>query len=344
VALRIALLAVLLSSVSFTVSACASPSDGTSLATALSDDEFWRLSTTLSEPAGAFKHSDNLVSNELLFAHTIQLLRPRGGVYIGVGPEQNFSFIARLEPVLAFIIDIRQENRLLHLLYKALFEASADRADFVSRLFSRDRPGGLDRDTSVDDLFSAYAAVRPSPALQAATARLVRERLLDARRVPLSNDDLAAVDGILAAFYADGPDIHYGRLLPPTAAGPSYRALMTARDVRGQSRSYLATEEAFAFVKALHTRNLIVPVVGDFSGPTAIRRVGDYIRERGGTVSAFYGSNVQVYLTNQQLAAFCGNLATLPYDSRTWFIMNKGHQRFTVKLEACRPGSANSRR
>jgi hypothetical protein len=329
---------------SFAASACASSSDGAKLANALSDDEFWGLSAALSEPAGVFRHSDNLVSNELLYTHTIQLLRPRGGVYIGVGPEQNFSFIARLEPVLAFIIDIRQENRLLHLLYKALFEASADRAEFVSRLFSRERPRGLDRDTPVDELFRAYEEVRPSPALQAATARLVRERLVDARRVPLSDGDLAAVDRILAAFYADGPDIHYGRLLPPTAAGPSYRALMTARDVRGQTRSYLATEEAFAFVKDLQARNLIVPVVGDFSGPTAIRRVGDYIRERGGTVSVFYGSNVQVYLTNQQLAAFCGNLATVPYDSRTWFVMNKGHQRFTVKLEACRAASANRRR
>ena len=87
----------------------------------LSDEEFWNLSTRLSEPPGAFRHSENLVSNEELFPHTIRLLRARGGVYIGVGPEQNFSYIARIRPSMAFIIDIRQENRNLHLLYKALF-------------------------------------------------------------------------------------------------------------------------------------------------------------------------------------------------------------------------------
>ena len=72
-----------------------------------------------------------------------QVARPSGGVYIGVGPEQNFSYIARLRPAMAFIIDIRRENLNLHLFYKALFEVSSDRADFVSRLFSRPRPTGI---------------------------------------------------------------------------------------------------------------------------------------------------------------------------------------------------------
>ena len=90
---------------------------------------------------------------------------------------------------------------------------------------------------------------------------------------------------------------------------------MTATAMPGASaRSYLATEDAFAFVKDLHARNLIVPVVGDFGGPSAIKGVGDYIRQQGSVVSAFYGSNVEVYLTNQQMAAFCANLAALPYD------------------------------
>ena len=76
-----------------------------------------------------FRQSDNLVSNEALFAHIIQRLHSSGGVYVGVGPEQNYSYIAGLHPVMAFIIDIREENRNLHLMYKALFEASIDRAN-----------------------------------------------------------------------------------------------------------------------------------------------------------------------------------------------------------------------
>ena len=317
--------------------ACASVPDSSTLPAALSDEDFWRLSTEMSEPAGAFRHSDNLVSNEAQFAQTVGLLRPRGGVYIGVGPEQNFSFIARLQPALAFIVDIREENRHLHLMYKALFGLSIDRADFISRLFSRERPAAVDPRSSVDDLFTTYAKAPASSELHEATARLVRERLIDVHRFPLSIDDMRSISRILMAFYSDGIDIHYGRLLPPTAAGPSYRALMTARDIRRQSRSYLATDEAFGLMKDMQAKNLIVPVVGDFAGPGAIRRIGDYVRQQGGFISAFYGSNVQVYLSKQQMAAFCENLATLPYDSRTFFIGNKGLQRLTAKLTTCSP-------
>ena len=142
--------------------ACGSDSRRGTLPTRLTDEEFWRLSTSFSEPAGAFTHSDNLVSNEICFAHAIRRLRPMGGVYIGVGPEQNFSYIARLRPAMAFIIDIRQENRNLHLMYKALFELSADRADFVSRLFSRERPAGLGPKTSVQELFTQDETAKPA--------------------------------------------------------------------------------------------------------------------------------------------------------------------------------------
>jgi hypothetical protein len=331
-AVRLAL-AIALASLAFT--GCAWRSDGGRLPSRLGDDEFWQLSTGLSEAPGVFKHSDNLVSNEPLFPHTIRLLRPRGGVYIGVGPEQNFSYIARLEPELAFVVDIRQENRSLHLLYKALFEVSADRAEFVSRLFGRPRPAGLDGDTSVHELFTAFAAAAGSSSLHEANARLVRERLLTTHGFPLAPYDVQWIEYALQAFFADGPEIHYARSRPADAREPSYHALMTATDLGGQSRSYLGSEEAFAFVKDLHAKNLIVPVVGDFGGPAAIKRLGDYLRQRSGVVSAFYSSNVEVYLNRQQAAAFCENLAALPTASHTVLIGSKGQRPLSAKLLAC---------
>ena len=54
-----------------------------------------------------------------------------GGVYLGVGPDQNFTYILALQPKIAFIIDIRRQNMLQHLMYKALIEISKDRADFT---------------------------------------------------------------------------------------------------------------------------------------------------------------------------------------------------------------------
>ena len=128
----------------------------------LSGQEFFTLMTELSEADGFFR-SDNLVSNELFMQRVIpeliQVVKP-GGVYLGVGPEQNFTYIAAVKPAMAFIIDVRRGNRQLHLMYKALFELSSDRADFVSRLFSLKRPARLDRSTSVQDIFAAYADPR----------------------------------------------------------------------------------------------------------------------------------------------------------------------------------------
>jgi hypothetical protein len=266
-------------------------------------------------------------------------LRPAGGVYIGVGPEQNFSYIARLRPAMAFIIDIRRENRNLHLLYKALFELSSDRADFVSRLFSRPRPAGVPPNASIEEIFRLYERVPASPDEYSRNATLVRERLLTTHHFALSQADLDWIDRVFRAFYADGPAIQFWGSRQADTVEPSYRQLMTAEDATGQRRGFLATDEGFMFVRDLQSRNVIVPLVGDFGGPGAIRRVGDYVREHTDVVRAFYGSNVGVYLTTQQTRAFCSNLAALPAAPGAWFIESDAVRSLASKLKACAPGA-----
>ena len=304
------------------------------LPAALTDDEFWTLIEELSEPAGAFARPDNLVSNETHFAEMVRLLRPLGGAYIGVGPEQNFSYIAEVQPAMAFVVDIRRENRDLHLLYKALFELSVDRADFMSRLFSRQPTRSLDARSPVEDLFAAFDGSARDAVLHEANQSLVHQRLQDHHRFPLSSEDLDSIDLALEAFNTNGPEIRYGQPRPDSTF-PSYRALMTRTDIMGQAGSFLASPERFAVVKALHERNLIVPVVGDFGGTHTLRGISNYIRARGATVSVFYGSNVQVYLSNTQTSTFCETLAGLPHASGSWFIGSKGMQRFPEKLRSC---------
>ena len=111
----------------------------------LTDQEFWTLSATLSEPNGFFR-SENLVSNEHTFQYVVPALQQSakpGGVYLGVAPDQNFTYMLATRPAIAFIVDIRRGNLQLHLMYKALFELASDRVDFIFRLFSRKRPEGL---------------------------------------------------------------------------------------------------------------------------------------------------------------------------------------------------------
>ena len=311
---------------------------GSTLPHALDDRAFWALSESLSEPPGSFPLSDNLVSNEPRLAENARWIHARGGVYIGVGPEQNFTYIARLRPSTAFIIDIRRENRSLHLLYKALFEISQNRADFVSRLFSRAQPAG--RMSNARELFAKFAAQPPSEELRRRTLALVRECLVGAHGFPLSQNDLDWIEQALRAFHRHGPDIDFWSARPsaPDAVRPSYRQLMTALDLSGQERSFLSEDGAFAFVKELHARNKIVPVIGDFGGPAAIRAIGQDVREHGDMVQAFYGSNVAVYLTNRQMGAFCASLATLPAAPGAWFIESDGVRSFHSKLANCQPG------
>ena len=291
----------------------------------LTDAEFWRLTETFSEPSGTF-HSDNFISNEGRYQVVIPELLSRakpGGVYLGVGPEQNFTYITAVRPKMAFIVDIRRGNLQEHLLYKALMEMSADRAEFLSRLFSRRRPDGLSKASTVDSLFTAYDAVAPSEDLYRANLKAVLAWLTTKHTFRLQEDDSAGIDYIYRnAFFQEGPRLGYalagrGRL----GQTPSYGELMTMRDGTGQQRSYLATEENFAFVRDLELRNLIVPVVGNFGGPKALRAVGQYIRERGATVSMFYVSNVEQYLRQDGLwGAFCTNVRALPLDASSTFV------------------------
>jgi hypothetical protein len=93
---------------------------------------------------------------------------------------------------------------------------------------------------------------------------------------------------------------------------------MSDTDGSGVNRSYLATDEIFKVVKDLEEKNLIIPIVGDFTGPKALRAVGKYLKEHDAVVTAFYLSNVEQYLSNWN--TFCSNVASLPLDDTSTFI------------------------
>jgi hypothetical protein len=294
----------------------------------LSDEAFWRMVTEFSEPGGFFR-SDNFVSNETTFQHVIPTLRSStrpGGVYMGVGPDQNFTYIVALQPRMAFITDIRRQNMLQHLMYKALMEMATDRADFLSRLFSRHRPRGLDSTSTAGALFSAFDAVSPDTGLFRRNLAALRSQLVDRHKFELSADDLSTLEYVYSAFYMVGPDLTYS-FTNSTRGGfgrrmPTYGELMVETDANGQNLGYLATEANFRALADLQKRNLIVPLVGDFAGDKALRTVGKYVRDNGATVTAFYLSNVEQYLFQQadDWRRFFNNVASLPVDSSSTFI------------------------
>jgi hypothetical protein len=305
------------------------PADTNDLPAQFSDAEFLRLSQTFSEAGGTF-HSDNFISNEGHFQDVIPELVNRvkaDGVYLGVGPEQNFTYIAAVRPRLAFIVDIRRGNLHEHLLYKALFELSPTRADFLGRLFSRKRPEGLSSTTPVDVLFAAYRPVQASQELYRQNFKAVIDQLNGVHRLGLTQEDIDGIEYVYrSAFYREGPELGYA-LTGSARMGqvPSYVDLMTMTDAGGKRWSYLSSEERYGFVKSLETRNLIVPVVGDFGGPKALRSVGAYVRRLNQNVNTFYLSNVEQYLRQDGIwNAFCGNVASMPLDTASTFIRSTG--------------------
>jgi hypothetical protein len=305
---------------------CGTPAphlSGTGLSDRLDDRTFWSLVTDFSEQGGFFR-SDNLVSNETTFQHVIPALQERAGpasAYIGVGPDQNFTYLVALRPRIAFIVDIRRQNMLLHLMYKALFEMSSTRAEFLARLFSRAQPT-VPSGATAEALFAAFDRLVPDSQAFERNLREINRRLLRQHHFALSYEDLRSIDYVYRSFFPAGPDIRYsfGRG-PGWLPFPSYRELMIESDGQGGHRSYLASEQNYQALRDLELRNLVVPLVGDFAGPKALRAVGAYLRAQGATVTAFYTSNVEQYLfRGDEWQRFYANVGTLPIDEHSTFI------------------------
>jgi hypothetical protein len=274
------------------------------------------LSALLSEPAGYFD-TDNLISNEgsyLQVADQLAQTVAPGGVYLGVGPEQNFTYIARTRPRYAFIVDIRRQNLLQHLLFASLFARADDPYRYLCLLFSRacaprapegPWPGAA----------SALAALPPrSEAALAENLQAVYAHVERSLGFTLSASDRDHIRRIYRAFFDEQGEIRfssYGR--PHASYHPTLATLLAARSPSGRFGSFLDAPDDYAFVRDLSRGRRIVPVVGGFAGPHAVRAIGDWARERSLAVSAFYTSNVEFYLVRDQaFDRFVANLRALP--------------------------------
>jgi len=289
----------------------------------VTDAEFWKMVSDFSESGGTFG-SDNWVSNERSYQDRLLELadgRQPASAYIGVGPEQNFTYILALKPRIAFIVDIRRQNMIEHLMYKALFELSSDRADFMSRLFSRRRPDGSGKSSTVDELIDGFAKEAPDPELFRNNLQAILDRLIKDHAFALTDNDQSSLQRVLQAFRDGGVNLSYAGLNVPSAIYPSLGEILKITGKDGINRGFLATEENFQAIQDLQKKNLLIPIVGDFGGPHAIRSVAEYLKNHGATVSAFYTSNVEQYLF--QSAAwrdFYTNVATLPLTPASVFI------------------------
>jgi len=280
---------------------------------------------SLSEPGGYFD-TDNLISNERSYLDVLPELDKRtvhGGVYIGVGPDQNFSYIARLKPSIAFILDIRRDNLLLHLLFKALFEQARTRIEYLALLFGRPVPDDLNswRSAPIARL-AEYIDRSNSEPKSIDELRIRLDRVVKGFGVPLTEEDFATINRFHRRFITSGLELQFQSLgRSPQSYYPTYRELLLATDGSGQQGNYLASEDGFQFIKSMQTRDRIIPVTGNLSGPSALVGIGRTMSAKGETLSAFYASNVEFYLERQgTYLRFVNNLGRVPHTNHSVII------------------------
>jgi hypothetical protein len=241
-----------------------------------------------------------------------------------VGPEQNFTYIAKTRPHLAIILDIRRQNLLFHWLFKSLFEMSQNRAEYLSYLFCKALPSKtpLGKKSDVEHLLTFFEPIPPDPELFKKNLALIESRIRRTHHFPLSAADGKVIRDMYKEFFDNQFEIRfrsYGR--PMYHFYPSFKEISLEKDLEGHWGNYLNSEEDFHFLKRLQERNLIIPVIGDFAGPKAVRSIGTYVREMGETVSVFYVSNVEFYLLqNGAFGQYGENLKLLPLDEKSLLI------------------------
>jgi len=294
-------------------------------AVAAPSPDFARAVAELSEPSGYFD-SDNLVTNETSYLHVVGALKRlgvHGGVYVGVGPEQNFSYIAAIRPSAAFMLDIRRDNMLEHLIFKAAFARARNRAEYLGLLLGRPAPADVERwgTRSVDDLVAYFDTATSTPAVAAAARTAVREEIARTG-IPLDSTDRATIARFHDAFITEGLQIRYeSRGRPGRGFFPSLHDLLLQRDADGSPAGFLSNEDDYGFVKALEARDLVVPITGDLAGPKALAGVGAWARAHGTVVSALYTSNAEDYvMRGGGFPAFAKTVAALPHDAKSVII------------------------
>src|SRR5688500_6497262 len=294
-------------------------------APALSDSAFAALVARISEPGGYFD-SDNLISNESSYLHVLGAMRKlgvSGGAYVGVGPDQNFSYIAQVRPRVAVIVDIRRDNLLQHLLFKSLFEMARNRAEYLALLTGRAVPNDVAKWSrrSITDVVDFVETSPPDPDQFETTRAMVRSKV-KRYGIPVTPAELETIGRIHQAFFDAGLELRFTSLgRAPRAYYPTLRKLLLEKDLNGKQLTYLASEDDFQFVKSLQARNRVIPVVGNLAGDHALREIGKVMAERGDKLSALYVSNVEFYLMREgTFDTFASTVRALPRDGRSVII------------------------
>jgi hypothetical protein len=271
----------------------------------------------LSEKEGAF-FADTPLSNEDGYGAAIPWLERSAGrepsVYLGVGPEQNLTFIARAKPELAFVVDLRRANLLLHVLYKSMFADSTTPSQWLLLCLGR-RPAPLVDEPSPEAWLVAIRAVAKDRTVHEALLERTLARMTGTWGMALEPGDAAALSRLLATFFERDLQLRY-ETTDHNDEFPSFSELLLAKDEQGHALHFLADPGAFAALKKFEAEDRLLPIVGNFAGEHALGAIGDTLRRLNRKLGVLYASNVEEYLLiDEQWGQWQSNVARLPRTS-----------------------------
>jgi hypothetical protein len=200
--------------------------------------------------------------------------------------------------------------------------------DFLSKLLSRPldakAPGAND---SIDTIISYFSSVTPSKNVYTANLAAIRKAIIEDFQFPLSAADQGDLEYIYVNFFNRGFNIgfdmdgpggrRYGRL-------PNLKEILSQRDLNNKQGNFLAVTDDYNFVRDMHKRNMIIPIVGDFAGKKALAQIAAYLRKNKYTLTVFYLSNVEIVLMewngSDMFADFVENVKKMPFHDKSLLI------------------------
>ncbi len=253
--------------------------------------------------------ADNFVSNEDSYPRvTSEIARtvPPNTAYLGVGPDQNFTFIAHARPSLAVIVDYRKRNQLLHLLHKALFTLSENRVEYLSLLTAR-KPQ-VANDASAEGLVTAFTKVEFDRTQLEVASRRITEFLRPLSI--LSDADWPTLQTIHARLAGPGMNARFLAL----TMYPTFGKMIATPSRDNKSAHFLADERLYQVVRNTHRHDAILPLIGDFANGPCLTKLADFLRKSRQEIGLFYISDVEFFLLRAgKFANYIQNLERLPW-------------------------------
>ena len=300
----------------------------------------------MSEPDGYYQY-DNWITNERGYLNIINPLlknNVKGGAYIGVGPNQNFTFIETIKPEIAFIVDIRQQMTMQHLAYKAMFELAETREEFLSLLLSKSIPGDrkLDKNPDVNDIVDLFYKINSDLNMQKNTTLKIIELLDKKYGFELSQKDKKYIRRMMKIFCLANLNITWNtneNNYLKKNKHVSLAEMLKGTDKSGAQLNIFNSKEKYDYIRKMHLENKIIPITGDFAGDKAFNKISEFLLEKEMTVSALYASSVEWWLFKEnKFIPWAKNLAKVPITSssviiRQIFEGTNGKHQFKLRLQ-----------